>query len=115
MKRKLINTLSMITLAATMFTMATGFTMAPEASEPHVCISCAAATHECGRYRESFKQEWSDRYFVGTGAARIYERKRLCGERCPVCGTIFWSTTYYEYQRRLYAGHIIPLTAWQDV
>ena len=123
MKRKLINTLSMVTLAATMFAATTGFTTlkAPEVkiNAPVVSISNDHAPYTiCGTNRSYIYGEWSDKYYVSCRTMAVtwyslYERTRTVYVVCSDCHKVI--SCYQEYQQRTYAMSCIPMGSWSYV
>ena len=123
MKRRLIKTMSMVAMAATMFAVTTGFTTikAPEAkiNAPVVSISNDHSPYTpCGTHRSYIYGEWSDKYYVRSFTMNfswysVYERTRTVYVVCTDCQKVI--SCYQEYQQRTYALSCIPTGGWYYV
>ena len=124
MKKKLIKTISMVLMAASVFAVTTGFkTIEASAAGMKAPIVSLDNGHDnytvCGTHRTTDRSKWSEKYKVGTyssGAVSwitVYERERTVWVHCSDCGKCISKTV--EHQRRAYSMGLIPLGDWENV
>ena len=123
MKKKIIKTISMVLMAASVFAVTTGFkTIEASAAVMKAPIVSLDNGHDnytvCGTHRGEIYGGWSDSYKVGSYSLGVswyttYERKRDVTIYCKDCQRIIGHRT--EYQRRTYGLGFIPMEDWYFV